>query len=397
MKIKLFLISLGFCAYTSVWAQALQTKTKAPAKQETATPDSLAQQEETFVVDEQALEASLKKLALELKAKKAKQTAQQMQLLRYQMLINLLSKRAIPFGQVQQAPQQQPVIININNSQTDKERKATKPAVAPKQESSQKPVVAVQKPAVDSTTLLMKKRLAFLEARLLATEKKLAEVDTAQRNTIFIHQKRAKAVEPVVVKNDSTAKVAQVILPQAQVQQVQASNKISKIDSLARRLKALEEKEVRLNKALEENNEAEIRSIVEEIEEPRVDSVLVIDTVELIKSEVQEVAVPVDFQRSVFFSINSTKLTPLAKAILGEVVQFMNEFSQAKVEITGYASADGNKTANIRLASHRQESVRAYLQAQGISSERLTIGASSIDKDVVAEPLGRKVVVKLTK
>ena len=68
--------------------------------------------------------------------------------------------------------------------------------------------------------------------------------------------------------------------------------------------------------------------------------------------------VPFDFERSVFFDLSSTRLGADAKQKLAETLQFLMDFPQEKIVLRGYASPDGNRKFNLRLAQQRQQAVQ---------------------------------------
>ncbi len=362
MKIKLLLIGLGLCACTSVWAQSPKTTPKACVKAE------VSEAQEGFLVDEEALELALRKLAVELKAKKAQQPTKQMQLLRYQMLINLLRKRAV-VPQVQETPKQAPIVININKSEL-KEKQVVK---EPKHYAKEQPV--------DTTTLLLKKRLAYLEARLKALELKEAK-EVKAKQQIVIHQNEAKQVQEEHTKN-------------------------IRLDSLKQRLLILNNQNEKLEKLEQTLAEPNLDSLtLKEVEQALttdtlrlIDTIRLVDTVELVEKfvNVEQVQVATDFHREVFFALNSAKLTDKAKLLLDEAVRFMTDYPQARLLISGSASVDGSEEANLRLARRRQASVRAYLEAQGIAPNRFDETTPCIDTDVITGALARRVEIKLIK
>lgn len=107
--------------------------------------------------------------------------------------------------------------------------------------------------------------------------------------------------------------------------------------------------------------------------------------------------VPADFERSVFFSVSSTHLGSDAKARLSETLRFLNDFPQARLVIKGYASPDGNKKFNERLARQRQQAVQHYLLQQGISLERLILSDGGINRADVGAQVARRVDLSLLK
>ncbi len=329
MKIKLLLIGLGLSACTSVLAQSPEAKQVKEQKAVVAVQG----EEDKFLVDEEALEKALLQLAQQTKTKQVQQPNKQMQLLRYQMLINLLANRKRA-----QAQPQQPIVINLNTkTSTTKVEKQEKKELAKK----------------DKTIELLNKRLAYLEARLKGLEEKKAKH----------HARKAK----------HHAKKHRLVIQQKK----QAEKK--RIDSLEQRLQML----------LQENQNLDQGK----------DTVLLVDTI-VTTREIQNtklVDVASDFRREIFFSVNSAKLTAKAKKLLGETVRFMTEYPEVRLSISGFASVDGRKEANLKLARRRQAAVRAYLEAQGISAGRFVETTPGIDSNVITNPLGRRVELKLVK
>ncbi len=341
MKIKLLLIGLGLSACTSVLAQSPEAKLKEDSKAVVA----IQGEEDKFLVNEEELEKALLQISQETQEEQVQQPNKQMQLLRYQMLINLLANRK----RVKAQPQQ-PVVININNGASTKvEQKAL--------EQQKKEKVEIQKK--DKTIKLLNKRLAYLEKRLKLIEERKAKRQAKKRQLIIRQKKQAER---------------------------------KRLDSLEKRLQMLLQENADLQKAKQDT-----LTIVKEFTVR--DTVRLVDTIETTR-EIQNtklVDVASDFRREVFFSVNSTKLTAKAKAILSEAIRFMTKYPEARLTISGFASVDGRKESNLRLARRRQASVRAYLEAQGISAGRLVEETPAIDENVITNSLGRRVVLQLVK
>ena len=67
-------------------------------------------------------------------------------------------------------------------------------------------------------------------------------------------------------------------------------------------------------------------------------------------------------RRDVFFTINSTKVVETEEAKVREIVEYLNKYPKAKVNVTGYADAGtGNDKINDRLAAGRAEVVAELL------------------------------------
>lgn len=81
-------------------------------------------------------------------------------------------------------------------------------------------------------------------------------------------------------------------------------------------------------------------------------------------------------QYDVFFSINSAKIRVSEQEKVEQLVAFMKQHSDAKVQITGYADkATGNAVVNMRISQKRAQAVANALQDAGISVERITTDA----------------------
>lgn len=72
------------------------------------------------------------------------------------------------------------------------------------------------------------------------------------------------------------------------------------------------------------------------------------------------------------FALNSTELKPESKPILAELVQFMQQYPQSNVEITGYTDSSGAAAYNQTLSEKRAQSVANALLDEGIDSSRIT-------------------------
>ena len=81
-----------------------------------------------------------------------------------------------------------------------------------------------------------------------------------------------------------------------------------------------------------------------------------------------------EIRRDVFFVINSNKITDSEDAKIKEVVDYLNQYPEAKVNVTGYADAGtGNNTINDRLAAKRAAIVVKTLKEKyGIAADRIT-------------------------
>ncbi len=73
----------------------------------------------------------------------------------------------------------------------------------------------------------------------------------------------------------------------------------------------------------------------------------------------------------VTFNRASASLTPDAMTILRRVAQTLVANPNIRIEVSGHTDATGSRSTNLRLSTARAESVRAFLQLQGVAPERM--------------------------
>ena len=81
-----------------------------------------------------------------------------------------------------------------------------------------------------------------------------------------------------------------------------------------------------------------------------------------------------EIRRDVFFVINSNKIRESEDAKIKEVVDYLNQYPEAKVVVTGYADAGtGNDRINDRISAKRAAAVVKVLKEKyGIEESRIT-------------------------
>ena len=81
-----------------------------------------------------------------------------------------------------------------------------------------------------------------------------------------------------------------------------------------------------------------------------------------------------EIRRDVFFVINSNKIASNEESKIKEVVDFLNQYPEAKVVVTGYADAGtGNNRINDRISAKRAAAVVKVLKEKyGIEESRIT-------------------------
>ena len=72
------------------------------------------------------------------------------------------------------------------------------------------------------------------------------------------------------------------------------------------------------------------------------------------------------------FAFNSAEVKPETAALLTELVQFMNQYPQAQVIVTGYTDSSGPAEYNQQLSEKRAQAVAEAVVGQGIDANRVS-------------------------
>lgn len=73
----------------------------------------------------------------------------------------------------------------------------------------------------------------------------------------------------------------------------------------------------------------------------------------------------------VYFSSDSTDLTPESQATLQKQSQWLKQYPQFSITIEGHADERGTREYNIALGARRATAVRNYLAQNGVNASRL--------------------------
>ncbi len=73
----------------------------------------------------------------------------------------------------------------------------------------------------------------------------------------------------------------------------------------------------------------------------------------------------------VYFSSDSSDLTPEAQATLQKQARWLQQYAQYTVTVEGHADERGTREYNIALGARRAQAVRAFLTQQGVSGARM--------------------------
>jgi peptidoglycan-associated lipoprotein len=73
----------------------------------------------------------------------------------------------------------------------------------------------------------------------------------------------------------------------------------------------------------------------------------------------------------VYFTTDSTDLSPEARQTLQKQVQWLRQYPQFTITIEGHADERGTREYNIALGARRATSVRKFLSRNGINASRI--------------------------
>jgi len=71
------------------------------------------------------------------------------------------------------------------------------------------------------------------------------------------------------------------------------------------------------------------------------------------------------------YKADGVSIRPASKPILDAAAEILKSDPEKKVYVDAYTDPIGGKEANLRLSQQRAENVKAYLETQGISSDRM--------------------------
>jgi peptidoglycan-associated lipoprotein len=73
----------------------------------------------------------------------------------------------------------------------------------------------------------------------------------------------------------------------------------------------------------------------------------------------------------VYFSTDSSDLTPEAEQTLAKQARWLNQYGQYTITIEGHADERGTREYNIALGARRAQSVRNFLSRSGVDARRI--------------------------
>lgn len=74
---------------------------------------------------------------------------------------------------------------------------------------------------------------------------------------------------------------------------------------------------------------------------------------------------------NLFFDTNKYDLKPQSRTELNRLIEFLQEYKDVQIEVSGYTDNVGTPEANLQLSQRRAQSVVEYLSGHGISATRL--------------------------
>ena len=74
---------------------------------------------------------------------------------------------------------------------------------------------------------------------------------------------------------------------------------------------------------------------------------------------------------NLFFDTNKYELKPRSRTELNRLIEFLRQYRDVQIEVSGYTDNVGTPEANLQLSQRRAQSVVEYLSGHGISANRL--------------------------
>ncbi len=328
-----------------------------------------------IAVDEQALVERLAQLLRERRAQH-RHNRETADFLRTQLLFNLLDARNTPA---------QPVV--------------TVPTQSAKTQTTT---------ATSDASELYRWQFEQINARLSAIEQRLnggapgapavrgTTESTVDQSTLETLLRNQQELERQLKKANRTTVVSTPIpVPVA----ASAAND-SRVGDLEKRIAALEEQ----RNALIAQRDTLVRSLMAQrmSAQPAPSTGVTVSTVAVpavpqtkVVTEEQVVEVPGDFRRTIYFRVSSAAISTAGAAKLRETADFLKRYPTARVAISGYASPDGRRASNERLAARRMMAVVNQLHKLGVPASCIVAAESGISAPTVSHDFGRRVEITL--
>lgn len=88
--------------------------------------------------------------------------------------------------------------------------------------------------------------------------------------------------------------------------------------------------------------------------------------------DVEVTSTGIVIHQRIYFEYNRAVIRDVSFAILNTVAQVMRDFPDITIEIQGHTDDRGSDQYNLRLSDERAQSVRRYLEGQGVAPNRMT-------------------------
>ena len=104
---------------------------------------------------------------------------------------------------------------------------------------------------------------------------------------------------------------------------------------------------------------------------------------------------------NILFGFDSYQLAATYHQSLNDLAKFAAKYKQFKIFLDGHTDIMGRASYNLRLSKNRANSVRTYLEAQGLNSSNFVISSFGFNKPVATNKtkegrrLNRRVEIKL--
>ncbi len=84
----------------------------------------------------------------------------------------------------------------------------------------------------------------------------------------------------------------------------------------------------------------------------------------------------------IYFDFNKTAIKPNSRPVLQNVIEYLEENPEVRLEIQGHADIIGAQGYNLKLSETRAKAVKEYLVSKGIAPERLTTKGFGVTRPV---------------
>ena len=378
MKSRSLLIALSLLATAHIGSA--QSTAQSPVRGAQTAPDTL------ITLTEDELVAGLRAIAEAYRTKETPQrqselTAEQLRLLKFQMLLNALGLGALPQGPAFVHPQVQPI--------------HPQPAAHPQHNPQRYP----QYPEAYYYRQYEPQSRTTLSQGSEATD---ARLDRLEQILLLLLQSRSNDSRTTTTVQPSRSSKSGRTIERTTV--VQGQRNDSLLYRLQQELASITEAQAMAQQtpAQPQQTPAEAVNALPQITPtttvtpltPLTPAQPIVRTDTIV--EVREMENML-LKRQVFFGVGQITLSADAQRILSEVVEAMNSYPTCKLTLTGYASPEGNADRNDLLSLRRSRAVRTYLVKHGITLDRIESVAGGVDYQADERVSARRVDLVLRK